>query len=412
MKLISELKLKLDYCENDIINSICKKARVNKEDILSFEIIKKGIDARKKPDVVYVLNMAVEFSKSATKKVKNLPDVFPDHSGLEYEKKNLNLSPIVVGFGPSGMFCALALALAGLKPIVLEQGKCVEERQKDVEEFWNNRKLNENSNVVFGEGGAGTFSDGKLNTNLNNSYCRKVINELILNGANEEIFYLNKPHIGTDILRKVVKNIREKIISLGGKVIFNAKFDSFEKNNDKIESVNYLDLTTNKTINLKTNHLILAIGHSAFNTFVYLKDNEIKMCKKNFAMGVRIEHPQEIINLAQYGMKENKNLPNADYKIAKHLPNGRSVFSFCMCPGGFVVGSSCEEGSIVTNGMSYSKRDNKYANSALLVNVTPDDFEGDILQGFYLQKKCEKLAYEIAGKNYNAPAQTVGAGAL
>ena len=409
MKLITQIKLIPSYKEQDLINAICKKTKTTSNDIINYEIIKLGIDARKKPDVYIVLNVAVNFKNYCLKKLKNFEDINPDHMGLSYEKKENNLTPVVVGFGPSGMFCALALSLAGYKPIVLEQGKCVEDREKDIKDFGEKRILNEHSNIQFGEGGAGTFSDGKLNTTLNNEYCKKVINELILNGAPKEIYYKNKAHIGTDNLKIVVKNIREKIIKNGGKIIFNAKFNDFSIKNGQISSIFYKDLLNNKQIEIKTNTLVLAIGHSAIDVYTLCKNKNILMNKKPFAVGVRIEHPQKLINFSQYGVENPKGLPSADYKLVEHLPNGRSVFTFCMCPGGQVVASSSETGTIVTNGMSEFKRDKEFANSALLVNVSPDDFENDdVLAGLAFQRKYEKLAYEIAGKNYNAPCQTVG----
>lgn len=409
MKLINEIKLNYKHTNQELINAISKKAKISPNDIKNYEIVKMGIDARKKPNILFVYNVAIDVEKSMQNKLKNFEDFTPDHSGLDYPKSKKDIRPVIVGFGPSGMFCALALALAGLKPIVLEQGKDVDLRMQDVENFWQNGILNEHSNVQFGEGGAGTFSDGKLNTTLNNPYCKKVINEFILNGAPKEIYYKNKAHIGTDNLRKIVKNIREKIQKNGGKIIFNAKMTNFDTKNAQINSVEYFDIISSKTIKLDTNCLILAIGHSAFSTFKMLKNNNVKMVKKPFAIGVRIEHPQKIINKAQYGIEKDVNLPSADYKLVEHLKSGRSVFTFCMCPGGKVVASSSEKNTVVTNGMSNFARNEQNANSAVLVNVTPNDLEGDdVLQGFYLQQKSEKLAFEIAGKNYNAPAITVG----
>lgn len=409
MKLIKELKLRPNYKKNDLISAILNKTGLKKEELINFEIIKEGIDARKKPNVFYVINVAINVKDSAKNKIKMYEDVFPDHSGLRYDECKSEVSPVVVGFGPSGMFCALALALAGLKPIVLEQGKCVEERERDIKRFWEMGKLNTHSNVQFGEGGAGTFSDGKLNTTLNNEYCKKVINEFILNGAPSEIFYKNKAHIGTDNLKTIVKNIREKIIKLGGKVIFNAKFDDFCLKNSKICEIFYKNLTNDKIYSLKTKKLVLAIGHSAIETFKLLKDKNVEMKQKPFAMGVRIEHKQSLINKAQYGSELVEGLPSADYKLVEHLPSGRSVFSFCMCPGGEVVASSSEEGTIVTNGMSEFARAKEHANSALLVNVNPCDYnKGDVLDGIYFQRQFEKLAFELGGKNYNAPCETVG----
>lgn len=409
MKLITEIKVKPEQTEN-LLQFVARKANIKPSDILQYEIVKLGIDARKKPNVFFVYNVAIKTNLIVQEKLKKFEDVEIDHTGIMPPKADASLlHPVVVGFGPSGMFCALTLALAGLKPIVLEQGKDVDSRLADVEKFWNLGVLNKHSNVQFGEGGAGTFSDGKLNTTLNNIYCRKVINEFILNGAPKEIFYKNKAHIGTDNLRIIVKNIREKIIKNGGKIIFNAKMTDFDTKNSKINCVNYENVETGEHLKIDTNCLVLAIGHSAFDTFVLLKNKKIKMHKKPFAIGVRIEHPQKIINFAQYGIQNSKYLPSADYKLVEHLPNGRSVFSFCMCPGGKVVASACDKESIVTNGMSNFARDEQNANSALLVNVTTQDFEGDdVLAGFELQHKCEKMAYVIAGKNYNAPATTVG----
>lgn len=409
MKLITEIKLKYNHTKQDLINEIAKKAKIQTKDILDYEIVKMGIDARKKTNILFVYNVAISVGEKLQCKLRFLEDITPDHKGLEYKKQKRNVRPIVVGFGPSGMFCALALALSGYNPIILEQGKDVESRQKDVQEFWQGGKLDEHSNVQYGEGGAGTFSDGKLNTTLNNEYCKKIINEFILNGAPKEIYYKNKAHIGTDNLREIVKNIREKIQNNGGKIIFNAFFTNFDVRNAQINSVQYTNLITNKKEELKTNCLILAIGHSAFSTFKMLNNNNVQMHKKPFAVGVRIEHHQSIINLAQYGIEKSEFLPSADYKLVEHLPNGRSVFTFCMCPGGKVVASSSEKETIVTNGMSNFARNDENANSALLVNVSPNDFLGeDVLEGFYFQRKYENLAFSLAGKDYSAPAMTVG----
>lgn len=410
MKLISQVKVPYDASKDVFLSLLAKKARVLVSDITHYEILKMGIDARKKPNIFFVYNVAIDVKKNVIKKLDDFENISVNHDGLYYERISYGgQSPIVVGFGPSGMFCALALALAGLRPIVLEQGKKAKERLKDVEHFWKTGELNEYSNVQYGEGGAGTFSDGKLNTTLNNDYCKKVINEFILCGAPSEIFYKNKAHIGTDNLMKIVQNIRKKIEKLGGKVIFNAKFTNFDAQNAQINSVHYVNLLDGKSHKLQTDNLILAIGHSAYDTFKMIKSKNVQMHKKPFAIGVRIEHPQEIINLSQYGIKNSPFLPSADYKLVEHLKSGRSVFTFCMCPGGYVVASSSEKGGVVTNGMSNFARDGKNANSALLVNVTPDDFFGEsVLAGFELQRQIEKTAYLLAGANYNAPAMSVG----
>jgi uncharacterized FAD-dependent dehydrogenase len=398
MKIIEGLKLDIGYSEKDIYESILQKIGLSKNEVENYLIVKESIDARRKPNVFYSLNVAVEVKDSAIYKVKNLKDYNPNFSGLEYEKKEFNgKSPIIVGFGPAGMFAGLVLALKGLNPIIIEQGKDIDNRKKDVEEFWTSGKLNINSNVQFGEGGAGTFSDGKLNSNLDNEYCKKVINEFILNGAPKSIFYKSKPHIGSDKLPEIVKNIREKIIKNGGNVLFNTKLIDFNIKNNKIYSILTQNTITEEKRELITDAVILAVGHSAINTFEILKNRDFDLKQKPFAMGVRIEQEQSQINLSQYGKIDNR-LPSADYKLVEHLDNGRSVFTFCMCPGGEVVASSSEEGTIVTNGMSNYARDKKNANSALLVNVMPEDFESkDPLAGLYYQRKYEKLAFAIMG---------------
>ncbi|MBR3885894.1 MAG: hypothetical protein IKJ33_05515 [Clostridia bacterium] len=408
MKLVPEIKVKIGYNSNDVLLAIRKKCNIFAEEILKWEIVKESIDARKKPDVFVKLNVAVEVKKQALKKVQKLNDIFPNHSGFVEEKIEYNgNSPIIVGFGPAGMFAGLYLAKKGLKPIILEQGKSVYERQKDVDEFWNNRVLNEKSNVQFGEGGAGTFSDGKLASNVSNDYTKKVINEFVLHGAPEDISYSYAPHIGSDKLKEVVVNIRKKIESLGGKVLFNTEFVDYETKNGRISAVNAINLQSGEKFRIETSALILAVGHSASNVYKLLKNKGVELKQKPFAIGVRIEQSQEMINASQYG-EENKDFPASNYKLAVHLDSGRSVFTFCNCPGGVVVASSADKESIVTNGMSYRARDGKNANAALLVNVCPEDYDnGDVLDGIAFQQKYEKLAFELGGKNYNAPIEKV-----
>ena len=403
MKQINQIKLDIGYTKKDIADYIAKKYK-SSVDIKDITILKESIDARK--SVQYVLNIAVNFKK-LNSYTKNLPDVQIDNSGIVVEECSSPFQPVIVGFGPSGMFCALALARMGLKPIILEQGKRVDERIKDVENFWKNGVLNESSNVHYGEGGAGTFSDGKLNTNAHNIYCKMVIDEFIRYGAPEEIGYKSKPHIGTDKLRDVVKNIREEILRLGGQVLFNSQFIDFTLQHNKITKIVYANLIDGKHHTIKTDRLILAIGHSHLDTFKLLKEKGLNINTKPFAMGVRIEHPQRLINLSQYGMLDDR-LPSADYKLAVHLPTGRSVFTFCMCPGGQVVASSSEKDTIVTNGMSNFARNTPSANSAILVNVTPEDYyKGDVLDGFYFQRHYERQCFILGGQNYHAPAQSV-----
>ncbi len=400
-------KLPINYDKNIILNFLGKKLKINKSQINEYKIIKKSIDARKKPKIYYSLQLAVEL-KNNLENNYNYPKINVEYKGLEYKKITSKKRPIIIGFGPSGMFCALALAKMGLKPIVFEQGECVEKRQNDVDVFWKDGILNKYSNVQFGEGGAGTFSDGKLNTNLHNAYCEKVINEFYLHGAPKDILIENKPHIGSDKLKTVVKNIREKILSLGGEIYFNCKLVDIKLKDGILQSIDVLNVKSNNISTYKKRHLCLCIGHSAKDTFELLYNNNMNIKQKPFAMGVRIEQKAENVNIMQYG-ENNCLLPNADYKFVVHLPNGRSVFTFCMCPGGYVVASSSDEGEIVTNGMSNFARDNKYSNSALLVNVMPSDFESDHpLAGIYFQQKYERLAYQIAGGGFCAPVQSVG----
>lgn len=405
---LDNITLPIRY-NDDKIKEICaKNLKISSKNIKNIEIIKLSLDARRKNNIKYVATLGVELDNNLENKFKNLKFEL-DRTPLEYQQKSLNLSPVIVGFGPSGMFAGLTLARMGLKPIIIEQGKPVKEREKDVQNFWENGKLNKFSNVQFGEGGAGTFSDGKLNSNISNNYCKKVIQEFYNHGAPKEILYLSKPHIGSDNLQKVVKNIREEIINLGGKVLFSTKFCEFYVENDKLSSILIKNVETNKEEIIKTKHLLLCVGHSARDTFEMLYKNNIKIQQKPFAMGVRIEQSQDKINIGQYGENYDKRLPNADYKLVEHLSSGRSVFTFCMCPGGQVVASSSDNGEIVTNGMSNFARNGKNANSAVLVNVTPEDYNSTHpLAGIYFQEKYEKLAYELGGGNFTAPAQTVG----
>lgn len=403
---IDNLTLNPGFKLSDVKKQVAKKLNVAPDKIEQVVYLKQSIDARKKPNVKIILSVAV--SLSGINSVSGFQNIEPDFSGLKYQVlKQSSLSPVVVGFGPAGMFCALSLALMGLKPIVVEQGKCVEERECLVNEFWNTGKLNPNCNVQFGEGGAGTFSDGKLNTNLNNDYCKKVINQLVLMGAPKEIAYINKPHIGSDNLKTVVKNIRNKIIELGGQVLFDTQFVDFSVISDTLTGVYVKNLNSGDVSEIKTDNVVLAVGHSARRTYNVLYGKGLEFKQKPFAMGVRIEQKQSDINFSQYG-SNNLSLPNADYKLAVHLPNGRSVFTFCMCPGGVVVNSASEDGEVVTNGMSYFARDKENANSAVLVNVLPSDFGSDHpLAGVDFQRKYEQLAFALT-QNHCCPAQSVG----
>ena len=405
---LDQISLPIKYQNDDIKKQICKSLRISDKDILSFEILKLSIDARKKPDVKYVASLGVILKGNLEKRFSKLKyEKFT--KTLIYPQKQTNEKIYVVGFGPSGIFAALSLARMGLRPIIIEQGKMVDEREKDVFDFWNTRRLNKYSNVQFGEGGAGTFSDGKLNTNLNNDYCKIVTNEFISFGAPKEIGYINKPHIGSDKLKDVVKNIREHIKSLGGKFLFSTRLVDVAIVDNKINSITIENVENGERQTLPADKLLLAVGHSARDVFELLNNKGATLTQKPFAMGVRIEQKQSDINLSQYGAEKIDGLPAADYKLAVHLPNGRSVFTFCMCPGGEIVASSSGDGEVVTNGMSYFARDKENANSAVLVNVTPDDYGSDHpLAGVYYQAKYEKLAFELGGGNFNAPAESVG----
>lgn len=411
MLRISNIKFRADFDpskEHELLaQKIQKILRVKQDKILSFSISKKSIDAREKNNVQLVYSVDVEMkNETSYLGIKNVSSYEP----LEYviKKTEKTIRPVVVGSGPAGLFCALVLAEHGLNPIVVEQGMDVDKRKMAVEKFWKYGVLNTNSNVQFGEGGAGTFSDGKLTTGVKNTRIPKVFNEFIEAGAPSEISYLAKPHIGTDILITVVRNIRKKIERLGGEVRFETKMKELIVENGEVRGV-LLEGQHGKTESIETDAVVLAIGHSARETFFMLKDLGVEMIPKPFAVGVRIEHHQKDIDLQQFGKFTNNPLLGAsEYKLNAHLPNGRGVFTFCMCPGGHVVASSSEENSVVTNGMSYSARSGENANSALLVSVSPNDFNGDAMAAIEFQRKLERKAFEVGGRNYFAPVQLVG----
>lgn len=404
MLRISNIKLSLKEDENDLKQKVRK---ILAGEWKTFRIAKKSIDARRKNDVhmVYSVDVEVSNEEKLCKKIKNAQliknTVYKFPNGRKFD------TPIViVGTGPAGMMCGLVLAQNGYNVILLERGKCVKERKADVERFWKSGELNSESNVQFGEGGAGTFSDGKLTTGVNDFRIRKVLEEFYAHGAPEEILYTAKPHIGTDNLYHMAENIREDIIRMGGKVCFSHKMTEIIISDGQVRGVKVQ--SPDGEYEIKSNHVVLAIGHSARDTFEMLRDSGLDMEQKNFSIGVRIEHLQKMINVSQYGEAHEK-LGAADYKLSLHLENGRSAYTFCMCPGGQVVASASEEGGVVTNGMSNFARDGKNANSALLVNVTPDDFgSDDVLAGMYMQRDIERKAYKIGGGSYKAPAQRVG----
>ena len=401
---ISNIKIYEDIEDKNLIDFVIKKYKIKKEDIINWYIVKKSIDARKKDDIHYNYSINIELKNE--KNYKHFDKVIKKELPIIRTNDINNKKVIVIGSGPSGLFSALTLVQNGITPIVIEQGSKVEEREKQVETFKTTGKLNCLSNVQFGEGGAGTFSDGKLTTGINSPFCSKVLEEFVNFGAPKEILYLSKPHIGTDKLIKVIRNMREFIISKGGKFLFDTKVIDFNVENNKISSVTCRN--KNSTFEITGSHIILAIGHSSRDTFFKLFDKGITMEAKNFSVGVRIEHLQEDINKAQFG-NSKLHLPPADYKLSYLLPNGRSCYTFCMCPGGSVIASSSEENTIVTNGMSNYLRNNTNANSAILVNVTPSDFENNSpLSGIYFQKDLEEKAFVLGGKNYYAPIQRVG----
>lgn len=395
MLRINQLKLPADHTEEDLMKRVKKLLRC--EETPQITIVRRSIDARKKPELYfnYILNIQVKnqasvYQRCDKKQVllwEEIPYQFPVAS---YKG---NIRPVIIGTGPAGLFCGYMLAKAGFKPILLERGAPVEQRTKDVEEFWKKGKLNQESNVQFGEGGAGTFSDGKLNTLVKDKYGRnkEVLSLFVKAGAPQEILYDHKPHIGTDILTKVVANMRNGILEMGGEVCFHAKVTDLLIEGGRISGV-----VINGHKKLYAGYVVLALGHSARDTFEMLYEKRIRMEPKPFAVGMRVEHPQELINVSQYGRKEEKKLGNAPYKVTAKADDGRGVYSFCMCPGGYVVNASSEPGRLAVNGMSYSGRDGSNANSAIIVSVTPKDYETDHpLAGIAFQRELEKKAFEI-----------------
>lgn len=387
-----------------------KKLKIKADEIRNIEILKKSVDARKKEQLSFVYQLDIECDnekKIVSRYKKN--DVSLKEKKTIVREINDNIPPenkgqtVIAGFGPAGIFAAYELAKSGYKPIVIERGLDVENRKKTVEKFWNTGELDTECNVSFGEGGAGTFSDGKLNTMVKDrfGYNRKVLETFVRFGAPKEILYLQKPHIGTDKLADVVKNMRLEIERLGGEVRFGVRLDSIntEKENEaqKIVSVNVTDRESSQKQEIKCEKLILAIGHSARDTFISLHKSDVEMQQKSFAIGVRVEHLQEMIGRNQYG-DMYKILPTADYKLTHQTKDGRGVYSFCMCPGGYVVNASSQKGMLAVNGMSNYLRDSKNANSAMVVTVGPEDYESDdVLAGMRFQQKWEKKAYKAAG---------------
>ena len=401
---VRQVKVPLEE-RNFLLEKISRTLKINKENILNYKIVKESIDARKKDNILLIYEVDVELDCEEEILRKNKSnDVFitpnEEYKFLVSGTKKLNYRPVIVGSGPAGLLCAYFLAQYGYRPLIIERGECVEDRIKTIEEFWETGKLNKNSNVQFGEGGAGTFSDGKLNTLVKDSMFRgkKVFEIFVECGAPNEIMYLNKPHIGTNVLRKVIKNIREKIISFGGEFRYNCCLTDLIITNNQIQGI-----IVNNEEEIRTNLLVLAIGHSARDTFKMLLENKINMESKPFAVGVRIEHPQKMINKSQYGMEFHPYLKQASYKLTYKAKNGRGVYSFCMCPGGYVVNASSEQKRLVVNGMSNYERETVNANSAIVVTISSKDFGTNPLDGIMFQRKLEEKAY-IEGKG-NIPIQ-------
>lgn len=398
---INGIRLSPTDSESSLSSRAAKKLGIKEQDILSLTILKRSVDARRKSDVHYTYTLGIElanegfFTSRGYERIEREPYAFP--------KCTSSVRPVIAGFGPAGMFAALVLAEAGLRPIVLERGDDADTRKSKVDSFWSGAPLDTESNVQFGEGGAGTFSDGKLNTGIRDKRIRFVLETFVRFGANERILGDAKPHIGTDVLINVVKNLRAHVISLGAEVRFRHKLTNISVKDGAVREFTVSCPTGNYTLSAP---LILALGHSARDTFEYLLSAGIPLEPKPFAMGVRIEHSRETINASQYGSFSSV-MPAADYKLT-YNGNGRSVYSFCMCPGGNVVAAASEEGCTVTNGMSLAARDAENSNAAIIVAVRPDMFpDSSPLGGIYWQRDIERRAYALTG-SYRAPAQTAG----
>jgi uncharacterized protein len=416
MLRITELKLPLDHVEAALPEAIIARLSIKPADLLRFTVFRRGYDSRKKANIELVYTLDVELPPAvelATFKrfkrdvnIVETPDTDYKFVAPNHALANGPLRPVVIGFGPCGIFAALILAQMGLNPIILERGKVVRERTKDTWGLWRKGELNPESNVQFGEGGAGTFSDGKLWSQVKDPkhYGRKVLHEFVKAGAPDEILFVSKPHIGTFRLVKMVEHMREQIVALGGEFRFEARVTDVLIENGQMRGV-----TLANGEHIATNHVVLAIGHSARDTFQMLFDRGVYIEAKPFSLGFRIEHPQSIVDRARFGPSAgNPILGAADYKLVHHASNGRSVYSFCMCPGGTVVAATSEPGRVVTNGMSQYSRNERNANAGIVCGITPQDYPGHPLAGIAFQQHWESRAYELGGSDYSAPGQLVG----
>lgn len=410
---LSNIQLPLDHDATALENTILSMLEISAEQLVRFNVFRRGYDARKKTHIMLIYTLDIEttcddalLSRFADhQQVKATPDL--DYHPVAQAPATLTERPIVIGFGPCGLLAALVLAQMGYKPIVLERGKEVRERTKDTFGFWRKKILNTESNVQFGEGGAGTFSDGKLYSQVKDpkQYSRKVLNEFVAAGAPDEILYVSKPHIGTFKLVAMVEKMRAQIVELGGEIRFSARVDDMHIEDGQITGV-----TLANGEQLYSKHIAIAIGHSARDTFEMIHNKGVYIEAKPFSVGFRIEHEQSAIDKARFGPNAgNEILGAADYKLVHHCKNGRSVYSFCMCPGGTVVAATSEENRVVTNGMSQYSRNERNANSAVVVGIDPSDYPGGPLAGIEFQRKLESHAFVMGGSNYDAPAQTVGA---
>jgi len=424
MLRLNEIKMALNHNEDDLIDGIVDKLAINRDDLLSFTIFKRSHDARKKTNILLIYQLDVVLKDSVEESVleqfsqQSFVKVSPDtryHFVAQADEGFPNKDqqrPIIIGFGPCGILAALVLAQMGLKPIVLDRGQKVKQRTKDTWDLWQKGKLNTESNVQFGEGGAGTFSDGKLYSQVKDKrfLSRKVLAEFVKAGAPDEILVDSKPHIGTFKLVSMVEKMREEIIALGGEIHFGQKVETIHREQNPDDSGQITGLTLSNGDTMHSRHIILAIGHSARDTFEMLLEYGVYIESKPFSIGFRIEHPQSVIDKARFGENaDNPILGAADYHLVHHCKSGRSVYSFCMCPGGTVVAATSEEGSVVTNGMSQYSRNERNANAAIVVGIDPEqDYPEHVLSGIDLQRDLEKLAYKLGGGDYNAPAQLVG----